>query len=165
MLARITLLQDFPMPPSVILTPTGKRSLEAELEELVTVRRPLISKRIEEHQQSGEHEGGGEHDIAKDELASCEGRIEEIREILNSATIIDSHDATQVSIGGSVQVRDDRGRERTFTIVGSAEIDPTNGRISNDSPAARALLGAKAGESVSFKAPGRKVEYEVIRVW
>lgn len=153
------------MPPSVILTPTGKQTLEAELEELVTVRRPLISKRIEEHQRSGEQEGGGEHDIAKDELASCEGRIEEIREILNSATIIDSHDATQVSIGGSVQVRDDRGRERTFTIVGSAEIDPTNGRISNDSPAARALLGAKAGESVSFKAPGRKVEYEVIRVW
>ena len=153
------------MPPSVILTPSGKQTLESELEELVTVRRPLISKRIEEHQQSGEHEGGGEHDIAKDELASCEGRIEEIREILNSATIIDSHDATQVSIGGSVQVRDDRGRERTFTIVGSAEIDPTNGRISNDSPAARALLGAKAGESVSFKAPGRKVEYEVIRVW
>lgn len=153
------------MPSSVILTPTGKQTLEAELEELVTVRRPLISKRIEEHQQSGEHEGGGEHDIAKDELASCEGRIEEIREILNSATIIDSHDATRVSIGGSVQVRDDRGRDRTFTIVGSAEIDPTNGRISNDSPAARALLGAKAGETVSFKAPGRKVEYEVVRVW
>ncbi len=153
------------MPPSVILTPTGKQTLEAELEELITVRRPLISKRIEEHQSSGEHEGGGEHDIAKDELASCEGRIEEIREILNSATIIDSHDSTKVSIGGSVQVRDDRGRERTFTIVGSAEIDPTSGRISNDSPAARALLGAKAGESVNFKAPGRTVEYEVLRVW
>ena len=153
------------MPSSVILTPNGKHLLESELEELVTVRRPLISKRIEEHQSSGEHEGGGEHDIAKDELASVEGRIEEIREILNSATIIDSHDATKVSVGGSVQVRDDRGRERTYTIVGSAEIDPTNGRISNDSPAARALLGAKAGETVSFNAPGRKVQYEVIRVW
>ena len=153
------------MPSSVILTPNGKQLLEAELEELITVRRPLISKRIEEHQQSGEHEGGGEHDIAKDELASVEGRIEEIREILNSATIIDSHDSTKVSIGGSVQVRDDRGRERTFTIVGSAEIDPMNGRISNDSPAARALLGAKAGETVSFDAPGRAINFEVLRVW
>ena len=61
-------------------------------------------------------------------------------------------------------MRDDRGREHTFTIVSSSEIDPGSGRISNDSPAARALLGAKAGETVSFKAPGREVKYEVLRI-
>ena len=153
------------MPPSVILTPNGKLQLETELDRLLNVRRPEISRRIEEHQRSGEHEGGGEHDIAKDELAGVEGRINEIREILNIATIIEEHDSTRVSIGGSVQVRDDQGRERTFTIVGSAEIDPANGRISNDSPAARALLGATSGEAVEYKAPGRKVRLEVLKVW
>ena len=153
------------MPPSVILTPNGKLQLEAELDTLLTVRRPQISRRIEEHQRSGEHEGGGEHDIAKDELARVEGRIEEIREILNTATIIDQHDSTRVSVGGSVQVRDDRGGERTFTIVGSAEIDPVNGRISNDSPAARALLGAQSGDVVEYRAPGRKIRLEVLKVW
>ncbi len=153
------------MSPVVILTPNGKQQLEDEFEQLRAVRRPEISRRIEEHQRSGEHEGGGEHDIAKDELASVEGRIDEIRDILARATIVEHHDATQVSVGGSVLVRDDSGRERTYSIVGSAEIDPAAGKISNETPAARALLGAKAGETVNYKAPGRTVALEVLKVW
>lgn len=148
-----------------ILTAQGKIELEAELENLKHVVRPQLSERIHESKEFGEMAEGGEFDDAKNELGFVEGRIEYIEEVLTHARIVDEHDPSVVSLGGFVEVTDPDGRQHVFNIVGPAEVEPLEGKISNESPVAQALLGKHEGETVAVKVPAGTIEYSIKKVW
>ena len=148
-----------------ILTTQGKIELEAELENLTHVVRPRLSERIHKSKEFGEMAEGGEFDDAKNELGFVEGRIEYIQDVLTQATIVEGHDPSVVSLGGFVQAFDQHGEEHTFNIVGPAEVDPTEGKISNESPVARALLGKRVGDVAEAHAPAGTIEYSIKKVW
>ncbi|MDP6348820.1 MAG: transcription elongation factor GreA [Chloroflexota bacterium] len=148
-----------------ILTAAGKAELEAELENLKTVVRPHLSERIHESKEFGEKAEGGEYDDARNELGFVEGRIEFIQDLLSKATIVEEHDPSKVSLGGFVEASDQHGGEHTFNIVGPAEVDPAEGKISNESPVARALLGKRVGDVAEVHAPAGNIEYSIKKVW
>ncbi len=148
-----------------ILTAQGKTELEAELENLKHVVRPRLSERIHEAKEFGEMAEGGEFDDAKNELGFVEGRIEYLEEVLTHARIVVEHDPSVASLGGFVEVTDPEGNEHVFNIVGPAEVEPLEGKISNETPVARALLGKRAGETAEVKAPAGTIEYLIKKVW
>ena len=130
----------------------GLDKLRAELEEMVNVRRPEIAQRIHDAKEHGDLSENAEYEEAKNEQAFVEGRIQTLEGMLKTAVIIEHSDSEHVAIGSSVTVESDDGEE-TFAIVGSAEARPAEGRISNESPVGRALLGRKAGDTVVLKLP------------
>ncbi|MEK9658826.1 MAG: transcription elongation factor GreA [Chloroflexota bacterium] len=140
------------------LTTKGLRDLEAELEELRTVRREQIAARIHEAKEVGDLENA-EYEEAKNEQAFVEGRIQELELMIQNAVIIPDHGkggtkSAVVEVGSIVKVQAASAkRADTYTIVGSAEASPADGRISNESPLGRALLGKKAGDEVEFMIP------------
>ena len=150
----------------VFLTAEGKAALEAELEDLVNVQRPTIAAAILAAREDGDlRENGAYHD-AKDRQGLMEGRIRELKQKLERAQIIDEAAARDsVVLGSTVTISDDAGKEEQFTIVGSMEAKVTAGRISNESPLGRALLGRKPGESAVMTTPnGSQFEYKVVAV-
>ena len=148
-----------------ILTSQGKIELEAELENLRKVVRPQLSERIHEAKEFGEQAEGGEFDDAKNELGFVEGRIEYIQDLLSQATIVAEHDPSVVSLGGFVEATDQDGGEHVFNIVGPAEVDPLEGKISNETPVAKALLGKRVGDKATVTAPAGTIEYSIKKVW
>ena len=139
------------------LSRDGAGKLRAELEELVSARRPEIAQRIHDAKEHGDLSENAEYEDAKNEQAFVEGRIQTLEALIKNATIIDeNHSTDHVQIGSTVKVDGEDGKE-TFTIVGSAEAKPTEGRISNESPVGRALLGRKKGDKVSVKVPGGRL--------
>jgi transcription elongation factor GreA len=145
---------------TVYLTAEGKAALEQELDRLLT-RRQVLRQRIQEEREFGAFAEGGEPDADKNELSFVEGRILTIENQLREAVIISTHDAAQVSFGSTVTVRDGDGVEETYTTVGSPEARPTEGRISNESPVGRALMGKRVGDRVSVKVPSGTLEYTI----
>ncbi len=139
----------------IFLTPEGRSKLEAELENLRTVRRAEIAERIHSAKEEGDIMENSAYDEAKNEQAFVEGRIMTIEQMLKNAVMIDATRATDlVGVGSYVTVMERGAREdEIFQIVGSAEADPTRGRISNESPVGRALLGKRVGEEVPVKTP------------
>ncbi len=139
----------------IFLTPEGRTKLEAELEQLKTVRRAQVAERIHSAKEEGDIMENSAYDEAKNEQAFVEGRIMTIEQMLKNAVMIDATRATGiVGIGSYVTVLE-RGEkdDEMFQIVGSAEADPTKGRISNESPVGRALLGKRVGDEVQIKIP------------
>jgi transcription elongation factor GreA len=139
----------------IFLTPEGRAKLEAELEQLKTVRRAQVAERIHSAKEEGDIMENSAYDEAKNEQAFVEGRIMTIEQMLKNAVMIDATRATGVvGIGSYVTVLE-RGEkdDEIFQIVGSAEADPTKGRISNESPVGRALLGKRVGDEVQIKIP------------
>ena len=139
----------------IFLTPEGRAKLEAELEQLKTVRRAQVAERIHSAKEEGDIMENSAYDEAKNEQAFVEGRIMTVEQMLKNAVMIDKTRASDsVGIGSYVTVveRGDNGDEM-YQIVGSAEADPTRGRISNESPVGRALLGKRVGEEVQVKIP------------
>lgn len=139
----------------IFLTPEGRTKLEAELEQLKTVRRAEVAERIHSAKEEGDIMENSAYDEAKNEQAFVEGRIMTIEQMLKNAVMIDATRATGiVGIGSYVTVLE-RGEkdDEIFQIVGSAEADPTKGRISNESPVGRALLGKRVGDEVQIKIP------------
>ncbi|MBI5031140.1 MAG: transcription elongation factor GreA [Chloroflexi bacterium] len=139
----------------IFLTPEGRAKLEAELENLKTVRRSQVAEAIHSAKEEGDIMENSAYDEAKNEQAFVEGRIMTIEQMLKNAVMIDETRATGiVGIGSIVSVveRGDRDDEE-YQIVGSAEADPTKGRISNESPVGRALLGKRVGDEVQVKIP------------
>ena len=128
------------------MTAAGKEKLEAELKELKLVKRPEVIERIKVARSYGDLSENSEYDAAKDEQSAVEQRIAQVEQMLKYADVIDadSVDPNEVSVGKTV----------TYTIVGSDESDPLNGKISNDSPIAQALLGKHKGDTVSINTPG-----------
>ena len=142
----------------------GLQRLRQELEEMVSVRRPEIAQRIHDAKEHGDLTENAEYEDAKNEQAFVEGRIQALEAIIKNATIIDeNHSTDHVQIGSTVAVDSPDGKE-VFTIVGSAEARPTEGRISNESPVGRALLGHKKGEKVLVRVPAGDFTYRIDKI-
>jgi len=142
----------------------GLERLRAELEEIVTLRRPEIAHRIHDAKEHGDLTENAEYEDAKNEQAFVEGRIAQLESMIKNATIIEeNHSSDHVAIGSTVKVAGPDGTE-SFMIVGSAEARPTEGRISNESPVGRALLGHKKGESVSVHVPAGEFSYKIVGI-
>ena len=146
------------------LTPEGLEKLTTELKQLKHVRRKEIADKIERAKELGDLSENAEYQEAKEEQGFIEGRIIELESIVNSATVVTSQGATkQVGIGNTVRVRQD-GSERSFAIVGANEADPANGKISNESPLGRALLGKHPGDVVDVRVPKGNVTYTILEI-
>ena len=151
----------------LILTRTGFKRIEAELETLTTVRRHEVADHIRDAKAFGAIEENAEYEAAKTEQAFVEGRILELKNILNAARIIDDSKAPtdEVGIGSVVTVKDlDTDEEWNYTIVGSVEVDPDEDRISNESPIGEALMGHKVGDIVEIKIPAGVARYEIMAI-
>jgi len=153
--------KEFPM------TQAGKEKLEQELELLKTVKRKEVVERIKIARSFGDLSENSEYDSAKEEQAFVEGRITTLENMIRNAKIIseDELSSDTVSLGSSVTfIELPDGEEETYTIVGSAEADPFEGKISNDSPIAKSLLGRKIGEEVSVSTPGGEMNVKIISI-
>ncbi|WP_290034091.1 transcription elongation factor GreA [Ligilactobacillus cholophilus] len=148
------------------MTAEGKKKLEEELEELKTNKRAEIIERIKIARSFGDLSENSEYESAKDEQSFVEGRIKEISNMLNHAEIIDNEnvDSDEVSVGKTVTFQEDGEEAETYQIVGAAEADPFNGKISNESPIAQGLVGHKKGEKVSITTPGGDMIVKIISV-
>jgi transcription elongation factor GreA len=155
------------MHKEIALTREGQKSLEEELHHLETVRRREVGERIKEAKEFGDISENSEYDDAKNEQAWVESRIAEIGEILANATTIKSpRKNDKVTLGSKVELKDKgTGEKHIYQIVGSAEADPAQDRISNESPVGQAIMGAKKGESVKVSTPsGKTIEYSVVKI-
>ncbi len=150
-----------------ILTPEGLRKLEEELEHLKTVKRKDVAERIKTSKEFGDLMENSEYEDAKNEQAFVEGRILQLEQMLRNAKVIDNHSVPpdQVAVGSTVRLKDlATGEEIAYTIVGSAEADPDQNKISNESPVGQALLGKRKGEAIEVVAPVGKIRYSVLRI-
>ncbi len=146
------------------LSREGEAALRAELEQLVNVRRSEVAARIHDAKEHGDLSENAEYEEAKNEQAFVEGRIQTLEGMLKTAVLIENSGTEHVALGSVVVVESADGDE-TFTIVGSAEARPAQGRISNESPVGRALLGRKAGETVTVKLPnGSEFTYTITSI-
>jgi transcription elongation factor GreA len=154
------------MPKDVILTPEGLANLKSELDHLATTRRREIAGRIKEAREFGDISENAEYDDAKNEQAMLEARIAQLEEKLRSATVIDQSDlgTDVVRVGSVVHVKDEGGKSTKYTIVGSAEANPTEAKLSNESPVGKALLGRKRGEEVSFSTPRGERHLKITKI-
>lgn len=152
----------------VILTRDGHNKLLEELHYLETKRRKEVAQRIKESIEFGDLSENSEYDDAKNEQAFVEGRIIQINEMLSMARVIEDNNGNKsrtVSIGSCVVLLDiESNEEEEYQIVGSVEADPTNHKISNESPVGRAIMGKKAGEVVQVRAPEGFLEYKIIKI-
>lgn len=151
----------------VVLTPGGYARIERELERLRTVERREVAERIRESKQFGEFSENAEYEDAKIAQAFVEGRIGELRRVLQHAQVLDDSEipVDTIGIGSIVTVLDvDEGEEWTFTLVGSIESDPDNDRISDESPVGLALYGKKVGDEVQIAIPDGSIRYRVLRI-
>ena len=154
------------MADNYILTPEGKQQLEEELHYLETEKRAEVGERIKVAREFGDISENSEYDDAKNEQAILEQRIAEINDVLANAQVVDTpKKGNRVVIGSTVTLTDDDGRERVFTIVGGAEADSAQGKISNESPVGAAVLGHKKGDVIEYEGPtGRKMKFTLTKV-
>ena len=148
------------------LTKEGKKKLEQELEELTTTRRHELAEKLQHAIAQGDLSENAEYAEAKEEQAFLEGRIREIEETLLTATIISSGKSSTVRIGSTVSLeRADRKKDSaTYTIVGTEESDPLDGKISHHSPLGQALIGGKAGDVVEVNTPGGAAKWKIKKI-
>lgn len=147
----------------VFLTPEGRAKLELELKQLREVRRAEVAERIRVSKEFSDTDDNSEFEEAKNEQAFVEGRILTLEKLLAHAVPINTdhqlHDT--VRLGSDVTVVDDEGETDRYTIVGSAEVDPREGKISNESPVGRALLGRHIGDVIEIKIPAGTLRLQI----
>lgn len=151
----------------VILTPDGLRKLESELEHLKSVKRREVAERIKVAIGYGDISENSEYEDAKNEQAFIEGRVITLEKMLRNARIInnDEVDTNLVSIGSKVILRDvEFGENIEYSIVGTAESDPSQNKISNESPVGKAILGKKKGSSVDVSVPAGIIKYKIMDI-
>lgn len=149
------------------MTAAGKEKLQQELEHLKSVKRKEVVERIKIARSFGDLSENSEYDSAKEEQAFVEGRITTIENMIRNAKIIEEDELTGdvVMLGRSVTfVELPDGEEETYTIVGSAEADPFEGKISNDSPIAKSLLGKKVDDEVTVQTPGGEMNVRITKI-
>jgi len=152
------------MPPS-FLTRDGHQKLQEELEYLRTVKRQEVAERLHEAMEGGELIEDAEYEAAKNEQAFVEGRIQELEILLANARVIEETGKMEVAqVGAKVTIQEDDNDPEEYTIVGPAEANPRNGRISNESPLGRALMDHRAGETVRVDAPGGSFVVRILKV-
>ncbi len=150
-----------------ILTYEGLKKLEDELHDLKVVKRAEVAQKIKEAREQGDLSENAEYDAAKDEQRDIEARIEDIEKILKNAEVVleEEIDTDRISIGSKVTILDkELKQEMTFKIVGSTEANSLKGKISNESPVGKALIGAKKGETVSVETQAGILKYKVIEI-
>jgi transcription elongation factor GreA len=156
------------MPKDVILTPDGLKKLKTELEELSGPKRREVATRIKEAREFGDIMENSEYDDAKNEQAMLEARIAQLEEKLRSASVISTKDLNtdQVRVGTTVHVKDEKtGKSVKYSIVGSAEANPSEAKLSNESPVGKALIGHKRGETVEVAVPrGPKRKLKITKI-
>jgi transcription elongation factor GreA len=157
------------MQKDVILTPEGLENLKKEIEYLSTTKRREVAERIKEAREFGDISENSEYDDAKNEQAMLESRIATLEDKLRSASVIDAKElsADVVRVGSQVAVTDDKGKNLKYTIVGSTEANPSENKLSNESPVGKALIGAKQGDTVTVVTPKgtqRKLTIDKIEV-
>ena len=156
------------MARDVVLTPEGFQKLKAEIEELRTTKRREVAERIKEAREFGDISENSEYDDAKNEQAMLEQRIASLQDRLRRAAVIDKKqiDTETVGVGAVVHVKDQKsGKSQKFQIVGSAEADPTEQKLSNESPIGKALIGSKKNEVVTVETPrGPKKKLKITKI-
>ncbi len=154
--------------PTSFLTREGYTKLQEELEYLRTKKREEIANRLHEAMEGGELIENAEYEAAKNEQAFVEGRIKELEVLLATARVIDESAAHQAmgtaQVGSTVTIQEETLEPEIYTIVGAAEANPVNGKISNESPLGRALLNRKAGERVQVDAPAGSFTVTILKV-
>ncbi|WP_397539398.1 transcription elongation factor GreA [Rummeliibacillus pycnus] len=149
------------------MTAAGKQKLEEELDYLITTKRKEVVERIKIARGFGDLSENSEYDAAKDEQGFVEGRISLLQTMIRNAMIIEEGTSASdiVTIGRTVTFKELPDEdEETYTIVGSAEADPFEGRISNDSPIAKGLMGNKVGDRVKISTPGGDMDVEIVSI-
>ena len=155
------------MEKEIVMTYAGLRALEDELEQLKTVKRKEVAEKIKVARGYGDLSENSEYDEAKNEQAKIEARIVEIEAMLKNVEIIEDvkGNAKSVVVGVTVKVLDEEyGDECEYRVVGSTEADPRNGKISDESPVGKALLGKKIGEEVIVEAPGGEFKLKILSI-
>ena len=150
-----------------LLTYAGLKKLEEELHDLKVVRRKEVAEKIKEAREQGDLSENAEYDAARDEKRDIEARIEEIEKILKNAEIVveDEVDLDKISVGCKVKVYDcEFDEEIEFKIVGSSEANSLQGKISNESPVGKALIGAHKGETVDVEMLSGIMQYKVLEI-
>jgi transcription elongation factor GreA len=152
------------MPPS-FLTRNGYLKLQEELDNLRTVKRQEVAERLHEAMEGGELIEDAEYEAAKNEQAFVEGRIQELEILLANARVIEEGRKSDViQVGSTVSIQEDGGDTEVYTIVGPAEANPRDGRISNESPLGRALMDHREGDAVRVEAPAGSFTVHVLKI-
>jgi len=146
------------------ITPEGLAKLEEELEYLRTVRRQEVAERIQKAKELRSTVTSPEYEDAKNEQGFVEGRILELERIIKNAVIIHPEAADLVQLGSRVTVRHQDGSEEQYTIVGSVEVDPGEGKISNESPVGKSLLGKRVGDEVEVTVPAGVLKMTITEI-
>lgn len=150
-----------------ILTYEGLKKYEDELHDLKVYKRKEVAQKIKEAREQGDLSENAEYDAAKDEQRDIEARIEELEKILKNAEVVveDEVDLDKINIGCKVRIKDlELKEEMTFKIVGSTEANSLKGKISNESPLGKALIGAKEGDTVKAETPVGIIKYKVLEI-
>ena len=155
--------------PTSYLTREGYQKLQDELEFLRTEKREEVAQRLHEAMEGGDFIENAEYEAAKNEQAFVEGRIQELELLLANALVIDEDEENDadgiIQVGATVTIREKGARKKeTYTIVGAAEADPRDGKISNESPLGKALLNRRAGEEVEVKTPNGPYTVKILKV-
>lgn len=146
------------------VTKEGLAKLQAELDDLTKNQRPQVAKELKEAKEYGDLSENASWDTAKDHQAFVEGRIAEVEQILRHAVIIKAPRSTdKVAIGSKVHLELENGKQ-VYTIVGSQEASPEEGRISNESPIGQALMGRAKGEEVEINVPSGTMTYKIVHI-
>jgi len=152
------------MPPS-FLTQEGYQKLQDELDYLRGTKRKEVAQRLHEAMEGGELIEDAEYEAAKNEQAFIEGRIQDLEVLLANARVIEENAKTDVvQVGAKVTIQENGSEPEKYIIVGPAEANPRNGRISNESPLGRALMDHRAGDSVKVDAPGGSFSVKILKV-
>ena len=155
------------MQKDVLLTPEGLEKLKAEIEYLSNDKRREVAERIKEAREFGDISENSEYDDAKNEQAMLEARIASLEEKLRSASVIDAAqlDSNVVRVGSLVSVKDEgSGKSLKYTIVGSTEANPSENRLSNESPVGKAIIGHKKGETIEVAVPRGKLKFKIMDI-
>ena len=155
------------MSNKVYLTNEGFLEIEEELNHLKEVKRPEIIKALKDARALGDLSENADYDAARNEQAQIEGRILELEKILETAELIEQRDTDKVGLGATVIIRyldEDEDDTEEYRIVGSKEADPSNNKISNESPLAAAIMGAKAGDERTVESPRGKYRVEIVEI-
>lgn len=151
----------------ILLTDEGLKKLENELEELKTIKRKEISEKIKVALSFGDLSENSEYDEAKNEQAIIESRIATIEAMLKNVKVLDEEEISTetVNVGSRVKVRDlEFNEDVSYIIVGSTEADPASGKISDESPIGKGLLGHKAGDMIEVEAPAGLLKFEILSI-
>lgn len=154
------------MSEEVYLTVEGQHDLQRELDELIKVRRPELARKLKDAVAEGDLKENADYHDAKEQQAFIEGRIQYLENILRSAIIISNDGASDmVRVGSEVTIRaDDSDEDERYMIVGAAEANPGEGKISQKSPIGAALLGHKKGDKVKVQTPGGEVVFKIKKI-